>query len=90
MEKHEKAEKLQKALGEIIRGRRQNVDISQEELAERCGLHRNYISEIERGLKSTSLKTIALIAFSLECHPHVLIQEAEELLKNNDSDRLSQ
>jgi ribosome-binding protein aMBF1 (putative translation factor) len=36
--------------------RRQAMGISQEELASRCKLHRTYISEIERGLKSASLR----------------------------------
>ncbi|MCU7243833.1 MAG: XRE family transcriptional regulator [Microcystis aeruginosa Ma_QC_Ch_20071001_S25] len=83
MQKHLKADNLQKKFGEIIRSRRQALGISQEELAERCDLHRNYISEIERGLKSASLRTIVLIALALGCHPHILIQEAEEILEDN-------
>jgi transcriptional regulator with XRE-family HTH domain len=36
------------AFGETIRGFREQLEISQEELAERAGLHRNYVGGIER------------------------------------------
>ncbi|MCQ2302717.1 MAG: helix-turn-helix transcriptional regulator [Bacteroidales bacterium] len=39
--------------------------ISQEELAERCGIHRTYIGAIERGEKSPTLNTIEKIANGL-------------------------
>jgi transcriptional regulator with XRE-family HTH domain len=54
-------------------------------LAENCDLHRNYISEIERGIKSPSLKTITLLAIALGCLPHILLQEAEDLLNDDIS-----
>ena len=36
--------------------------ISQEELAFRCGLSKNYISDVERGTRNISLKSIEKIA----------------------------
>ena len=39
--------------------------ISQEELADRCGLHRTYISDIELGKRNLSLENIERIAISL-------------------------
>ena len=36
--------------------------ISQEELAFRCGLSKNYISDVERGTRNVSLKSIEKIA----------------------------
>lgn len=38
---------------------------SQEELAERAGADRTYISDIERGLRNPSLKTLARLAYIL-------------------------
>jgi transcriptional regulator with XRE-family HTH domain len=72
---------FQESFGKAVRRRRQAIGISQEELASRCELHRTYISEIERGLKSASLKAILAISHALGCPPHVLIREAEEYLK---------
>ena len=37
-------------------------NISQEELAFRCGLSKNYISDVERGTRNVSLKSIEKIA----------------------------
>ena len=52
--------------GKAIRQRRRELDLSQEELAERSGLHRNYISGIENGERNPSLKNIAKLVAGLE------------------------
>lgn len=44
---------------------RRQLSISQEELAERCGVHRTYIGSIERGEKSPTLNTIEKFANGL-------------------------
>ena len=44
---------------------RKRLNISQEELAERCGVHRTYIGSIERGEKSPTLNTIEKFAKGL-------------------------
>ena len=73
-----KANSLEKKFGEIIRVHRHALKISQEELADRCGLHRTYISQIERGLKSVSLKVLVRLARALKSKPHQLVEEAED------------
>jgi transcriptional regulator with XRE-family HTH domain len=45
-------------LGAAIRERRSSLQISQEELAVRAGLHRTYLSDVERGARNPSIKTI--------------------------------
>lgn len=42
-------EEIRVAYGKAVRTIRQNKKMSQEELADLCGLHRTYISDIELG-----------------------------------------
>lgn len=51
--------------GQAVRKLRLGQEISQEELAERCGLHRTYISDVELGKRNVSLENIERIATSL-------------------------
>lgn len=51
--------------GQAVRKLRLEQGISQEELAERCGLHRTYISDVELGKRNVSLENIDRIATSL-------------------------
>ena len=51
--------------GQAVRKIRLERGISQEELADRCGLHRTYISDIELGKRNLSLENIERIAMSL-------------------------
>lgn len=69
---------LGSAFGEVVRKRRLQLGLSQEKLAFRCGSHRNYIGEIERGEKSPSLHIIFALAEGLEIAASELIREAEE------------
>lgn len=73
--------RFEKHFGGVIRRRRVALKISQEEFAERCNLHRTYISQIERGLKSVSLKVLARLAKALKTRPHQLVKEAEEITR---------
>jgi len=51
--------------GRAVRKRRRELDLSQEGLAERAGLHRNYISDIERGDRNPSLENIYKLSKAL-------------------------
>ena len=53
---------------------RTSAGISQEELADRAGLHRTYISSIERAQRNISLENIFLIAEALGTTPAELLQ----------------
>jgi transcriptional regulator with XRE-family HTH domain len=54
-------------LGETIRARRRKAHLSQEQLAEKADLTRNYIGDIERAEKKITLETLAKIAKALKC-----------------------
>ena len=51
--------------GQAVRKVRLEQGMSQEELADRCGLHRTYISDVELGKRNISLENIERIAISL-------------------------
>ena len=51
--------------GRAVRKLRLEPKISQEELAERCDLHRTYISDIELGTRNVSLENIERIVTAL-------------------------
>ena len=53
------------ALGENIRRLRQSLKTSQEELAEKCGLHRTYLSDLERGNRNLSFLSLLAVARGL-------------------------
>jgi transcriptional regulator with XRE-family HTH domain len=56
---------INKIFGKKVAEMRKNQNLSQEELADRCGVHRTYIGSIERGEKSPTLNTIEKIANGL-------------------------
>lgn len=57
---------LRTAFGDRVRELRHRLEISQEELADRCGLHRTYVGGIERGERNPSLVNIGRLAEALE------------------------
>jgi transcriptional regulator with XRE-family HTH domain len=51
--------------GRRLRDVREKVGISQEKLAELAGLHRTYVSSVERGKRNISLQNIERLAEAL-------------------------
>jgi len=60
--------------GEAVRKRRKELNLSQEDFAERAELHRTYISDIERGTRNVSLENIEKLAKALDLTLPELIQ----------------
>lgn len=60
--------------GDRVRTLRKDRGLSQEQLAERTGLHRTYIGGIERGERNVSLINIVRLAKALEVPPSDLLQ----------------
>lgn len=64
-----------KVFGTNVRRYRNEKGISQEKLAELSGLHRTYISDVERFQRSISLENIQRIADALEIEVYKLFWE---------------
>ena len=56
---------IEQRFGLRIREIRHRQKISQEELAFRCNLSKNYVSDVERGTRNISLKVIEKFAKGL-------------------------
>lgn len=65
---------IQKKFGDKLRELRKQKGLSQEDLALKSGLHRTYISDIERGSRNLSLKNIEKIAKALELATKSLLE----------------
>lgn len=49
-----------------VKALRKEKGLSQEELANSCGLHRTYIGSVERGERNITLSTLEVISEALE------------------------
>lgn len=67
-----------KAFGARVRALRQAANLSQEELAEACGLHRTYVGAIERGERNISLLNIIALSRALRIKPSSLLEDVEQ------------
>jgi transcriptional regulator with XRE-family HTH domain len=59
--------------GARVRAEREKLGISQEELAERSGLHRTYVGGVERGERNIGLLNVIRIAQALGLSPAALV-----------------
>ena len=60
-----KPSQLTRILADNIRAYRKSNQISQEELADMCNLHRTYVGSVERGERNVTLRTLETLAGAL-------------------------
>jgi len=70
----------EKAFGKALQEFRKTRDVSQERLGLIAELDRTYISLVERGLRSPTIRTVVLLAEVLEVRPSEIVRRMEELL----------
>ena len=71
-----------KVFGVNVKYYRQRIGLSQEAFAEKCGMHRTYISAIECFRRSISLENIQRIADALDIEAYKLLLENKEDTEN--------
>jgi transcriptional regulator with XRE-family HTH domain len=77
---------LPATFSKVLHKRREALGISQEELSKRSGLHRTYISDVERGARNVSLKNMGRLSVALEVTPSILMRWAELIYANEHVD----
>jgi transcriptional regulator with XRE-family HTH domain len=71
-------ENIEEALGRAIRRRREKLGVSQEKFAVQAGVHRTYMSSIERGKVGISVGVASQVAAALGVPLSVLIRDVEK------------
>lgn len=66
---------IRQVVAQNVREFRQNYAWSQEELADRAGLHRTYISGVERGIRNPTVTVLAKIAKALRVKPAEMLMD---------------
>jgi len=74
---------IEKLFGLALQQLRKEKNLSQEELGFESGYHRTYISLLERGKKSPSLKTIFKLAKALGVTPSDIIENIQTRAHND-------
>ena len=69
---------IDEAFGRVLKRLREEKGLSQEQLAFESGLHRTYISLIERGKRSPSLRTVQKIASALGSRLSAVMNEVRQ------------
>jgi transcriptional regulator with XRE-family HTH domain len=70
----------EKAFGQALREIRVSKEVSQERLALEGGFDRTYISLIERGINSPTIRVLVGMAAVLKVPPSKIVRRMEELM----------
>ena len=68
---------VRERFGFAVRTRREELGMTQEDLADKAGIHRTYLSDVERGSRNLSLINIERLAKALEMRMSELFASME-------------
>lgn len=71
---------ISQTFGKILRRRRKEAGLSQEQLALEAGIQRNYVSLIERGINQPTIGMLYKLANALQLSPMELVADIEAQL----------
>lgn len=81
---------IEELFGQVLQRLRNEKGLSQEDLGFESGYHRTYISLLERGKKSPSLKTIFQLATALDVEPAKIMERIQKLGRDGPKKKQSQ
>jgi transcriptional regulator with XRE-family HTH domain len=70
---------IRKQVGLNVQRLRREIGWSQEDLAFESGLHRTYISGVERGVRNPTVMVLQRIADALSVEPAELLRSAKQV-----------
>jgi transcriptional regulator with XRE-family HTH domain len=70
-------ERIEKSFGVVLRERREKLGLSQEAFADKAGIHRTYVSSIERGKVKVSIEIAEKLAIAVETPLSVIWRQIE-------------
>ncbi|HYJ78639.1 MAG TPA: helix-turn-helix transcriptional regulator [Longimicrobiaceae bacterium] len=70
---------LDQLLGQVLADGRRRAGLTQEELASRAKLHPTYVSQLERGLKSPTVRVLFVVAEACGVPTSKVLRHVEEL-----------
>ncbi len=77
-------DEFMKGLGRLILRRRKELGLSQTDLANKAGLHRTYISDVENGKRNFSFGTLYSLSSTLKVSMTQLITQALQSAASSD------
>lgn len=72
--------------GHVLRKYRKHAGLTQEQLANKAGIHRTYVSLLERNEKSPTLKVFFRLCSALQAKPSEVIEAVEMDLTNQKAE----
>ena len=68
---------MRERFGTDVKFRREELGLTQEDLADKAGIHRTYLSDVERGTRNLSLVNIERLAAALTMSMSKLFESVE-------------
>lgn len=65
---------IRKVLSANLKRLREEAGLSQEALADLCGMHRTYVSGVERAIRNPTITVVAKLAKGLNVPPAVMLE----------------
>lgn len=81
---------IQHTLATNLRRYRKQAGLSQEELAEKCGVHRTYVGGIEQERVNVSINNVERLARALKISPALLFVEYNDGIETTQNNRKKQ
>ena len=68
---------IRRVVGQNLKRYREQAGLSQEQLGFEAGLHRTYVSGVERGVRNPTVVILEKLAKALEIEPCQLLMDGE-------------